>query len=42
MSLEKTQNPEENAKQISNLKYLSCNFLKSWFFLEFFKSYKIE
>ena len=42
MSLEKTQHLEENAKQISNLKYLSSNFLKSWLFLEFFKSYKIE
>ena len=38
------KNPKnlENNKKISSLKCQSRNFQKGWFFLELFKSYKIE
>ena len=38
------KNPKnlENNKKVSNLKYLSRNFQKRWFFLELFKSYKLS
>ena len=38
----KTSKTQEHFKEISSLKCLSCNFLKCWFFLGLFKSYKIE
>ena len=38
------KNPEtlRNVKKVSSLKCLSCNLQKRRFFLELFKSYKIE
>ena len=39
LRIKKTQ---ENSKKISSLKRLPFKLLKRWFFLEFFKSYKIE